>query len=99
MRIAVPHNTTKERARKIVDGKLQELLGQFSGHAEEMDHHWIGDTLRFKGKARGLSAEGTLEVTDTEIILDSKLPFIAKPFEGRIRQTVEREAESMFRLA
>ena len=58
-----------------------------------------GDILDFKGKARGLSVQGTVEVTDGEVIIDAKLPFIAMPFEGRIRQTVEQEAEKMFRTA
>ena len=97
MRIAVPHNTTKALARQRVEQKLGQLLGQFSHHAEDLKHEWTGDTLRFKGKARGLSVEGTVEITDAAVIVDGKLPLIAKPFEGRIRQAVEQEAEKLFR--
>ena len=99
MRIAVPHNTSRDMARNRVEQRLGQLLGQFGGHAEEIHHEWIGDTLRFKGKARGLSVEGTVEITDAAVIIDGKLPLIAKPFEGRIRQAVEQEAERMFRTA
>lgn len=99
MRIAVPHNTTKDMARQRVDQRLSQLLSQFGGHADEIQHEWAGDTLRFKGKARGLSVEGTVEITEAAVIIDGKLPFIAKPFEGRIRQAVEQEAEKMFRTA
>ena len=97
MRIAVEHGTTKENARSKVDQRLVQLLSQFGGHADEVQHEWQGDTLRFKGKARGLAMEGTVEITDAAIIIDGKLPLIAKPFEGRIRQAVEREADAMFR--
>lgn len=97
MHIAVPHNTTKDLARQRVEQKLGQLLGQFGQHAEDLHHEWTGDTLRFKGKARGLSVEGTVEVTDADVVIDGKLPLIAKPFEGRIRQAVEQEAERMFR--
>jgi hypothetical protein len=55
--------------------------------------------LRFKGKAKGLAVSGSAEVTDAEIILEAKLPLMAKMFEGKIRQAVQREAESMFRIA
>jgi len=55
--------------------------------------------LRFKGKARGLSVEGTVEVTDTEVIIHGKLPLMARPFEGKIKQAVELEAGKMFRTA
>jgi predicted metal-dependent hydrolase len=97
MRIAVPHNMKREEARKRVDQRLSSLLGQFGHQAEEMEHEWDGDTLRFKGKAKGLKVHGTVEVTDAEIVVDAKLPFIAMPFEGRIREAVQKEADTMFR--
>ncbi|MFP5245605.1 MAG: polyhydroxyalkanoic acid system family protein [Thermoanaerobaculia bacterium] len=99
MRIAVPHNTTREAARAKVEQRLGNLLGQFGHQAEEMEHEWTGDTLRFRGKARGLKVEGTVEVTDAAVIMEAKLPLIAMPFEGRIRETVQREADAMFRTA
>lgn len=99
MRIAVAHHTTKEHARKKVEERLTQLLSQFGGQAEEVSHEWDGDTLRFRGKARGLAVNGTAEVTDAEVVLEAKLPLIAKPFEGRIRESVQREADSMFRTA
>lgn len=86
-------------ARQRVEQRLGQLLGQFGHQADDLQHEWAGDTLRFKGKARGLSVEGTVEITDAAVIIDGKLPFIAKPFEGRIRQAVEQEAERMFRTA
>ena len=97
MRIAVSHNTTKTNARQIVERKIDHLLESYGSHAEKAEHEWRGDTLHFKGKARGFSVEGTVEITDAAVIIDGKLPLIAKPFEGRIRQTLEAEAEKMFR--
>lgn len=97
MRIAVPHNTSKDVARRKVEERLGQLLGQFGDRADELTHEWSGDTLRFKGKARGLTVEGTVEITDASVIIDGKLPLIAKPFEWRIRQAVEREADQIFR--
>jgi putative polyhydroxyalkanoate system protein len=99
MRIAVPHHTSRDMARKRVEQKIDQLLSQFGGHAEDIRHEWTGDTLRFKGKARGFTVEGTVEVTDAAVVIDAKLPLLATPFEGRIRQAVEREADAMFRTA
>ena len=99
MRIAVPHNMTKESARQRVEERLGQLLSQFGGHAEDVWHEWVGDTLQFKGKAKGLSLKGTAEVTDADVIIDAKLPLLAMAFEGRIREAVQREADSMFRTA
>ena len=97
MRIAVPHNMTKTKALTIVQRKAQQLLAQFGDKADDVEHEWRGDTLHFKGKARGMSIGGTLEVTDAAVVLDGKLPLLARPFESRIRQTVERELESLFK--
>ncbi|MDP9193603.1 MAG: polyhydroxyalkanoic acid system family protein [Acidobacteriota bacterium] len=99
MRIAIPHHTTKANARSRVDEKLSGLLNQFGGRAEDLHHEWSGDTLSFQGKAKGFSISGTVEITDEEIIVDGKLPFMAKPFEPKIREAVKREADEMFRTA
>lgn len=97
MRIAVPHNISKDIARSKVEQRLDALLAQFGAQAQDVQHEWSGDTLRFKGKARGLSVEGTVEVTDAAVVFDAKLPLIAMPFEGRIRDAVQKEADSLFR--
>lgn len=99
MRIAVEHKTTKALARATVERKILQILSQFGDRAEDVQHEWQGDTLRFRGKARGFTVEGTVEITDADVIIDGKLPLLAKPFESRIRQTVERETEAIFRRA
>jgi len=96
MRVIVSHNTTKEEARKKVDQRLGQLLAQYSHYLNESQTNWSGDRLDFSGKAKGFSATGSLEITDTEVIIDGKLPLLAKPFEPRIKHTIEREAETMF---
>jgi len=98
LRIAVPHNTTRDKARTIIEQKMKALETQYGHYANDIDHQWQGDTLHFGFKARGMSGKGTLEITDNDVIIDGKLPLIAKPFESRIRSTVEREAEEMFRV-
>ena len=99
MRIALPHHTTREEARRIVEQRLAGLEAQYGNYASDIDKNWSGDTLAFKVKARGFTGNGTLEVTENEVIIDGKLPLIAKPFEPRIKNTIEREGETMFRKA
>lgn len=99
MRIAIEHHTTRDKARKIVEQRLKNAEKQYGQMASDLDWEWQGDTLHVSVKAKGMSLKGTLEVTDTSVIVDGKLPLLAKPFETKIRHTVEREAESMFRTA
>ncbi len=99
MRIAVPHNTTRAEAKKLVEQRLDDLQRQYGHYASDLEKQWNGDHLDFSFKAKGFNGKGTLEITDTDVIVDGKLPLIAKPFEPRIRSSVEREAEQMFRRA
>ena len=99
MRIAVPHNTTKARAKKIVEQRLKNLEREHGSKADDFDYEWHGHTLHLNAKAKGFSLKGTVEITDTDVIVDGKLPLLAKPFEKKIRHTVELEAEKMFRTA
>ena len=96
MRIEVPHKTTRAKARKIVEERLENLMKEHSHLATDVAHGWNGDTLNVEFKAKGISAKGTVEITDTDVIIDGKLPLLVKPFESRIKSTVEREAADMF---
>jgi len=98
MRIAVPHRTDRTTARQKIETRLHELLAVYGHYLSDIDHHWEGDRLVFAGKAKGMKANGTVDVTDSEVIIDGKLPLLAKPFEPRIKNTIEREAEAMFRV-
>ncbi len=97
MRIALPHNTTREEAKRKIEQRLSNLEQQYGHYATDIDKNWEGDRLNFNVKAKGMTGSGFVEVTDSEIILDGKLPLMARPFESRIKSTIEREAESMFR--
>ena len=99
MRIAVPHHTTKAKARQIIEKKLKTAEKQYGHMADDFAYEWAGDILNLSAKARGFSVKGTLEITDKEVLINGKLPLIALPFEKKIRSTVEKEAESIFRTA
>src|SRR2546423_9941652 len=96
MHIAVPHRTDRETAKQRVKQRLDQLLAQYRHYLSDHEKRWEGDTLYFSGSARGFKANGTLVLTDNEVVIDGKLPLIAKPFEPRIKNTIEREASAMF---
>ena len=96
MRVTVPHHTDKETARRKITERIAHLFGQYGHYLNESSHQWDGDRLVFAGTAKGFKANGTVEVTDSEVIIEGKLPLIAKPFEPRIKSTIEKEAAAMF---
>ncbi|MEA2166214.1 MAG: hypothetical protein QOK37_4341 [Thermoanaerobaculia bacterium] len=99
MHIVIPHHTNKASARNKIEARLQELLSQHGHYMTDLTQHWEGDRLVFSGTAKGFKASGSVEVTDTEIVVDGKLPLIARPFESRIKSTIETEAAAMFPAA
>jgi putative polyhydroxyalkanoate system protein len=96
MRISVPHKIDKATARKRIEERLHQMLATYGHYLSEVEHRWEGDRLVFSGKAKGMKANGTVDVTDNEVIIDGKLPLLAKPFEPRIKSTIEKEAATIF---
>lgn len=99
MKVAVPHHTTPAKAKKIIEQRLRAAEKQYADKADDLDYQWNGYILHIAAKARGFSLKGTLEITETDVIVDGRLPLLAMPFESKIRHAVEKEAESMFRMA
>jgi len=97
MRITIPHKTSKATARDRIEARLHQVLTTYGHYLSEVEHRWEGDRLVFSGKAKGMKANGTVDITDNEVIIDGKLPLLAKPFEPRIKSQIEKEAETMFR--
>jgi hypothetical protein len=96
MRITVPHHTDKETAKRKINERMAQAMAQHSEYLGDSSHSWEGDRLIFAGSAKGFKVSGSIEVTDTEVTVDGKLPLIARPFEGRVKHAIEQEAESLF---
>ena len=93
MKIARDHGMTRQEARDAVDTLLPTLMQRHRDSVSDARSSWRSDVLSFSFKARGFDIKGSLEVTDTRVILDARLPFLARPFEGAIRSNVERELD------
>ena len=98
MRVSKKHNTTKKAARNLVDRELSVLLSHFGESISNARNTWRGDTMDFSFRARGFNFKGTLEIDDTELILNIGIPFLLRPFEGKIREEMERELDNFFSL-
>lgn len=97
MKITIPHHSTRESAKKRLDELAVDLLKQFGEMASDVQRQWKGDTLHFSLQAKGMKADGTMEVTDREVLIHGKLPFLALPFEGKIKNAIEREGLKIFK--
>lgn len=96
MNIRIPHGMTPDKARKKIESLLDRLQKRHADQLEVTDRSWSGNTLHFGFKARGIPAKGTISIEDSDVVIDGKVPLLARPFEGKIARAVEKEASSLF---
>ena len=96
MKVAWRHGLTQKQAKALLERFIERALAEHGGRVAEHHQEWQGDTLHFSAKAMGVRVSGTATVTETEVVVDAKLPLLAKPFEGRVRQRIEQELRNLF---
>jgi hypothetical protein len=76
----------------IADGKKQ------AGDQVKIEKEdWDGDTLHFAVEAQGQNLSGSLAIKETEFVVDLKLPFYLKPFEGRIQKAILEQSQALLK--
>ena len=93
MEIRRHHNMTTDAAVQLTDQILPRFIEQAGDDVSNIQRQCDGNVLRFAFRTRGMNIKGTFLVTDDEIIIESKLPFIARPFEGRVRSAIEQQLD------
>ena len=93
MEIRRHHNMTMDAAVQLSDQILPGFIEQAGDNVSNIQRQWDGNVLRFAFRTRGMNIKGTFLVTDDEIIIESKLPFMARPFEGRVRYAIVQQLD------
>ena len=93
MEIRRYHNMTMDAALQLSDQLLPGFIEKAGDNVSNIERQWDGNVLRFAFQAHGMNIKGTLLVTDDEIIIESELPFMARPFEGRVRSAIEQQID------
>ena len=90
MKIVRSHNMTTEAARDWIEAQMPGLLRQFGASVRGAQHRWQGDVMHFSFSVSVAGQfQGTLEVTDSDYVLNIPMGFIQKVFEGRARTAIE----------
>jgi hypothetical protein len=74
-----------------VNSMLNEHRAQIMQQAKIKKEEWKNNTLHFEVEIQGKDVTGTLAVTDTDYILDAKLPLLWRMFEGKIEKEIEKQ--------
>lgn len=95
MHFKVPHKTTKTAAKQRVKDALEEARPHLQGQVEVNNEEWHGDIFNFDANLQGKNVTGTLEVTETDLVFNAKLPLMWRLFEGRIEKEVAKHIAAM----
>ena len=95
MHVQIPHKFSTPEAVSRVKNAIIEAKPQMEGKGSIDEERWEGNTLHFALSGQGQKVSGTLEVREKEFILDAKLPFMLRLFEGKIEQAIKEQAAQM----
>lgn len=82
-------------ALKKVRDAINYARPQLKGHATIEKEEWEGETLHFAATIEKKNITGTLQVTDTDFVIDAKLPLMWRLFEGRIEKMIAEQVKQL----
>lgn len=95
MHIDIPHKFTQFEALQRVKRGLQEARPKLQDQAKIEEERWEDHTLHFTVVVQGQRITGSLDVQDKNFILDAKLPFLWRIFEGKIQRAIEEQVRAL----
>ena len=103
MRITVAHKKTKAEAKDRVDRMFNQLFEGTGGMPVEVEvqqKSWSGDVLTFAVNAKiafmSTPIKGTVEVTDSDVIIDADLGVLGNMVgEKKAQEMVEKQVRGL----
>jgi hypothetical protein len=89
MKIEIPHLHTREKAKIKIENLIQTVKTEYGGQIKSMNENWSDYTDAIELSAIGYSISGTIEVKESLISIDLRIPFMLQPFSKKIRSVIE----------
>jgi putative polyhydroxyalkanoate system protein len=97
--VSIPHQLSREEARRRVEELVADLLRDYGGMATRVQQSWSGDTLNFDVGAMGMSVSGHVDVEDQLVRLEAAIPFALAMLAGNMREKIEQEGRKLLSSA
>jgi hypothetical protein len=88
------HHGKAEAVRRLREG-LARTPGQFGAMVTMEQATWQGDTLHFRMRALGQTAEGRIEVFDDALRIDLTLPWLLATAANRLLPFLRKETTKL----
>lgn len=93
--LTIPHELPKEEALTRIKGLLQNLRTEHANMISDVKEEWSGDQGKFAFSAKGFDLSGVINVSDTAVDIDAKLPFAVSLFSGTIKSIITEKAKAL----
>lgn len=95
MTIELNHNIGKERGVICAEKIFKQLSEEYKDEFSDLKQETNGNIIDFSFKIRGMQIKGNITVENDKVIIESKLPFAARMFQGMIENKIKENADKM----
>ncbi|HEY6557550.1 MAG TPA: polyhydroxyalkanoic acid system family protein [Polyangiaceae bacterium] len=90
MKHSVPHNLGQQKAKLVAEAAIRSYSERFAKYNPTAT--WLDEQrANISFKVKGMTLNGTLQVSANDIEMDLDVPFLLKPFKGTALGVIEEE--------
>src|SRR5437762_14179230 len=95
LNLDIPHNLSQEEAQSRIKQLLSNLKNEQKDTISNVQEHWEGKKCDFSFKAKGFNLSGNMIVNNTNVQINSELPFALSFFKGAIADVITKKAKEL----
>jgi hypothetical protein len=93
MTIELKHNLDSKKGINCAEKIFKQLSEEYKDEFSDLKQETNGNIIYFSFKIRGMNIKGEIIVEKGKVIIQSKLPFAAKMFQGMIENKIKENAD------
>ncbi len=95
MRVELNHDLKTEKATACAEKIFKQLAEEYKDEFSDLEQETKVNIIDFSFKIRGMYIKGNIIVEENKVIIESKLPFAARIFQGMIENKIKENADRM----
>jgi hypothetical protein len=95
--VSIPHQLGRAEARRRLENGFPKLAHVLPGIAGSASERWDGDRLIFSVAAIGQTVSGTIDVSDTVVVIQLQLSGLLGMVAGRLKDRLQKTGQLLLR--
>jgi hypothetical protein len=93
--VSLPHRLGKPEATRRLKAGLGNARANYGQLLAIEEETWAGDSVQFRVRALGQSANGKIDIFDDHVLLEVTLPWLLAKFAEKLVPTIRKEGVLM----